>query len=106
MLNRRRPTKKPPRGSSRRSNIGTLCWDVGEIVELRGRTAPTQLARPLNLVDPNQETDETDGTDEAADTQEQEQQDVTAKAQSDGAAPRASQNGPQDRQSEDAEARS
>src|SRR5258705_12478534 len=30
-----------------------LCWDVGEIVELRGRTAPTQLARPLNLVSPN-----------------------------------------------------
>jgi adenylate cyclase len=29
-----------------------LCWDVGEIVELRGRTAPTQLARPLNLVSP------------------------------------------------------
>jgi adenylate cyclase len=29
-----------------------LCWDVGEIVELRGRTAPTQLARPLNLVLP------------------------------------------------------
>jgi len=27
-----------------------LCWDVGEIVDLRGRTAPTQLARPLNLV--------------------------------------------------------
>ncbi|MCU1696268.1 MAG: family 3 adenylate cyclase [Mycobacterium sp.] len=27
-----------------------LCWDVGEIVELRGRTVPTQLARPLNLV--------------------------------------------------------
>jgi len=26
-----------------------LCWDVGEIVELRGRLAPTQLARPLNL---------------------------------------------------------
>ncbi|WP_424399090.1 adenylate/guanylate cyclase domain-containing protein [Mycobacterium uberis] len=26
-----------------------LCWNVGEIVELRGRTAPTQLARPLNL---------------------------------------------------------
>ena len=22
-----------------------LCWDVGEIVELRGRPAPTQLAR-------------------------------------------------------------
>ncbi|HEU4363578.1 MAG TPA: adenylate/guanylate cyclase domain-containing protein, partial [Mycobacterium sp.] len=26
-----------------------LCWEVGEIVELRGRTARTQLARPLNL---------------------------------------------------------
>ncbi|WP_231588660.1 adenylate/guanylate cyclase domain-containing protein [Mycobacterium nebraskense] len=26
-----------------------LCWDVGEVVELRGRTAPTQLARPVNL---------------------------------------------------------
>ena len=31
-----------------------LCWDVGEIVELRGRTAPTQLARPLNLVLPSE----------------------------------------------------
>jgi adenylate cyclase len=29
-----------------------LCWDVGEIVELRGRVAPTQLARPLNLASP------------------------------------------------------
>ncbi len=29
-----------------------LCWDVGEIVELRGRTVPTQLARPMNLVLP------------------------------------------------------
>jgi adenylate cyclase len=29
-----------------------LCWNVGEIVELRGRTAPTQLARPTNLVVP------------------------------------------------------
>ena len=29
-----------------------LCWDVGEIVELRGRRAPTQLARPLNLAVP------------------------------------------------------
>jgi adenylate cyclase len=29
-----------------------LCWDVGEVVELRGRAAPTQLARPLNLADP------------------------------------------------------
>jgi adenylate cyclase len=26
-----------------------LCWDVAEVVALRGRTAPTQLARPLNL---------------------------------------------------------
>ena len=31
-----------------------LCWDVGEIVELRGRTASTQLARPLNLVSPSE----------------------------------------------------
>jgi adenylate cyclase len=31
-----------------------LCWDVGEIVELRGRIAPTQLARPLNLVSPDE----------------------------------------------------
>jgi adenylate cyclase len=31
-----------------------LCWDVGEIVELRGRLAPTQLARPTNLVLPEQ----------------------------------------------------
>lgn len=29
-----------------------LCWDVGEVVELRGRAAPTQLARPLNLAAP------------------------------------------------------
>jgi adenylate cyclase len=35
-----------------------LCWDVGEIVELRGRTAPTQLARPLNLVSPSEVDDE------------------------------------------------
>lgn len=26
-----------------------LCWEVGEIVELRGRAVPTQLARPVNL---------------------------------------------------------
>jgi adenylate cyclase len=32
-----------------------LCWDVGEIVELRGRLAPTQLARPLNLVEMSSE---------------------------------------------------
>ena len=31
-----------------------LCWDVGEIVELRGRTAPTQLARPMNRVPPSE----------------------------------------------------
>ena len=31
-----------------------LCWDVGEIVELRGRVAPTQLARPVNLAAPDQ----------------------------------------------------
>jgi adenylate cyclase len=30
-----------------------LCWNVGEIVELRGRKAPTQLARPANLVSPD-----------------------------------------------------
>ena len=30
-----------------------LCWKVGEIVELRGRTAPTQLARPVNLAAPS-----------------------------------------------------
>ena len=32
-----------------------LCWDVGEIVELRGRSAPTQLARPLNLAEAGQD---------------------------------------------------
>ena len=26
-----------------------LCWNVGEVVSLRGRIAPTQLARPTNL---------------------------------------------------------
>src|SRR6201999_1068820 len=26
-----------------------LCWEVGEVVELRGRRAPTQLARPVQL---------------------------------------------------------
>lgn len=30
-----------------------LCWSVGEIVDLRGRAAPTQLARPINLVVPD-----------------------------------------------------
>jgi adenylate cyclase len=31
-----------------------LCWDVGEVVSLRGRAAPTQLARPLNLAAPEE----------------------------------------------------
>ncbi|WP_235434794.1 adenylate/guanylate cyclase domain-containing protein [Mycobacterium heckeshornense] len=35
-----------------------LCWEVGEVVELRGRTAPTQLARPLNLAAPEQVSSE------------------------------------------------
>jgi adenylate cyclase len=35
-----------------------LCWDVAEVVSLRGRTAPTQLARPLNLAAPEQATPE------------------------------------------------
>ncbi|MGE2817621.1 adenylate/guanylate cyclase domain-containing protein [Mycobacterium heidelbergense] len=35
-----------------------LCWDVGEVVELRGRAAPTQLARPLQLATPAEDTPE------------------------------------------------
>lgn len=35
-----------------------LCWDVGEVVELRGRAAPTQLARPLGLAPSPPEADE------------------------------------------------
>lgn len=31
-----------------------LCWDVGETVDLRGRTAATQLARPVNLAVPGE----------------------------------------------------
>jgi adenylate cyclase len=38
-----------------------LCWDVGEVVELRGRTAPSQLARPLNLAAPQEFTNEATG---------------------------------------------
>ena len=38
-----------------------LCWDVGEVVELRGRTAPTQLARPLNLAAPEEVSSELSG---------------------------------------------
>ncbi|BBX84939.1 adenylate cyclase [Mycolicibacterium aubagnense] len=34
-----------------------LCWDVGETVELRGRSAPTQLARPLSLASPRPAAD-------------------------------------------------
>ena len=35
---------------SRALDAEALCWRVGEVVELRGRAAPTQLARPVNLV--------------------------------------------------------
>jgi adenylate cyclase len=35
-----------------------LCWDVAEVVSLRGRTAPTQLARPLNLAVPEEVSSE------------------------------------------------
>ncbi|MCB0924817.1 MAG: HAMP domain-containing protein [Mycobacterium sp.] len=34
---------------SRAVDAEALCWDVGELVELRGRTEPTQLARPTIL---------------------------------------------------------
>jgi len=37
---------------SRAMDAEALCWEVGEIVDLRGRIAPTQLARPLDLVLP------------------------------------------------------
>jgi adenylate cyclase len=35
-----------------------LCWDVAEVVALRGRTGPTQLARPLNLAAPEEVSSE------------------------------------------------
>jgi adenylate cyclase len=38
-----------------------LCWDVAEVVALRGRTAPTQLARPLNLAAPAEVSGELSG---------------------------------------------
>ena len=38
-----------------------LCWDVAEVVALRGRTAPTQLARPLNLAAPEEVSSEVSG---------------------------------------------
>ena len=38
-----------------------LCWDVAEVVALRGRTAPTQLARPLNLAAPEEVSSELSG---------------------------------------------
>ena len=31
-----------------------LCWEVGEVIELRGRTAPTQLARLVKLTVPSE----------------------------------------------------
>ncbi len=34
-----------------------LCCKVGEVVELRGRIAPTQLARPTNLVVPAEQAE-------------------------------------------------
>ncbi len=37
---------------SRAVDAEALCWQVGEIVDLRGRTVPTQLARPVNLIQP------------------------------------------------------
>src|SRR6201996_97774 len=39
-----------------------LCWDVGEIVELRGRRAPTQLARPVQLPAPGKTPERTSET--------------------------------------------
>jgi adenylate cyclase len=38
-----------------------LCWDVAEVVALRGRTGPTQLARPLNLAAPEEVSSELSG---------------------------------------------
>jgi adenylate cyclase len=35
-----------------------LCWDVAEVVALRGRNAHTQLARPLNLAAPEEVSSE------------------------------------------------
>jgi adenylate cyclase len=35
-----------------------LCWNVAEVVSLRGRTGPTQLARPLNLAVPERVSSE------------------------------------------------
>jgi adenylate cyclase len=38
-----------------------LCWDVAEVVALRGRNGPTQLARPLNLAAPEELSSENTG---------------------------------------------
>jgi adenylate cyclase len=38
-----------------------LCWDVAEVVALRGRNGPTQLARPLNLAAPEELPSEMSG---------------------------------------------
>ncbi|MBS4727723.1 adenylate/guanylate cyclase domain-containing protein [Mycobacterium sp. SM1] len=39
---------------SRALDSEALCWNVGEVVELRGRTVPTQLARPVRLAAPEE----------------------------------------------------
>ena len=38
-----------------------LCWDVAEVVALRGRNGPTQLARPLHLAAPEELSSEISG---------------------------------------------
>jgi adenylate cyclase len=38
-----------------------LCWDVAEVVALRGRNGPTQLARPLYLAAPEELSSEISG---------------------------------------------
>ncbi|MCB0933334.1 MAG: adenylate/guanylate cyclase domain-containing protein [Mycobacterium sp.] len=47
------------------SDAEALCWSVGEIVELRGRTAPTQLARPVNLAVREEDPEDVDPDDAA-----------------------------------------
>lgn len=44
-----------------------LCWEVGEIVELRGRAGSTQLARPLKIAGTDAVSSENAGTPAAAD---------------------------------------
>ena len=45
----RRQNGAPSNAVSDAADAEALQWDVGEIVELRGRTKPTQLARPVRL---------------------------------------------------------